>query len=288
MNRKQMISFAAGLATAFFSCKKEEPLLFNEGPSVFFSTSTFTSISGLYDTTNIFSEASLYGTNGTQTTNLYIHTVGLVSGVDRPVRLTLKQEGFPMEKGVHYDIKPDTIIIPAGKTMAAFSITRIVPLTAFPDLYDPALDNTLELQLVENDFFKLDKIKSANRTLIFRSGFMYYNPFSWINSLEVQDRLRSYSRKKVEVLALANKLNTDLLAKLKELGTIPAAADRFNAQFFYVFLNTPVPGSISAPVRYRLYLDAVESMVLYAKRYLEDQKTAGNTIMDENGVEVSF
>lgn len=287
MNSKRMINFTAGIVTAFFSCKKEEPLLFNEVPAVYFSTDSDPLDKGLFDTTSILSEASLYGSNGTISSTFYIHTVGLLSAVDRPVRLTLKQEGTVLQKGIDYEIKPDTIIIPAGKTTASFSITRKVPVAAFPDFYDPAGDNILQMQLLANDFFNLDKIKTVNSTLNFYSGFLYYKPFSWIWYVEVTDVLRLYSRKKVEVLVLANRQNNDLLTKLKTLEIIPAAATQFNAQYFYILLHVYAPYDFSSAGN-RLYIEALETMVLYAKQYLDEKKAAGQTVFDENGVEVTF
>ena len=112
------------------ACSKDEIMLFDRGEAgVYFQvgsqTAMFVNSEKYVDSTDYsFSIVSDTVTEIVLTTE--IRTMGKVKDYPRPVKLMIDTENTTAIEGVHYEMNPETAVIPAGESRVSFPVKTVL------------------------------------------------------------------------------------------------------------------------------------------------------------------
>ena len=150
------------------ACSKDEIMLFDRGEAgVYFQvgsqTAMFVNSEKYVDSTDYsFSIVSDTVTEIVLTTE--IRTMGKVKDYPRPVKLMIDTENTTAIEGVHYEMNPETAVIPAGESRVSFP----VKFFRTSDLGDRKIQ--LMLKLEDNEYFKVYFNEQKNTNVYYATG----------------------------------------------------------------------------------------------------------------------
>ena len=183
------ILFILGLSAILGACEKKDISVFSTNDAGIY----FQLIKGYYGTTTEiytdsldYSFASVPASMKDVMLPATVRTMGKVVDYDRPFRVVVDKEGTTAIEGVHYEINVDTVVIPAGESMAKINVRFF----RTDDLMEKSV--RLALRLEDNEYFKcyFPEYKSMNTysstgVLIHGDSFsftlseMYTIPWYW-------------------------------------------------------------------------------------------------------------
>ena len=119
------ILFILGLSAILGACEKKDISVFSTNDAGIY----FQLIKGYYGTTTEiytdsldYSFASVPASMKDVMLPATVRTMGKVVDYDRPFRVVVDKEGTTAIEGVHYEINVDTVVIPAGESMAKINV----------------------------------------------------------------------------------------------------------------------------------------------------------------------
>ncbi|WP_426484316.1 DUF4843 domain-containing protein [Flavobacterium sp. 2] len=257
MKKILILSITLLFIAGFSSCTKEEIETYSGKDNIYFSPAvvSYISLNGAKVLTDSIG-LSFSLDNPTITGRLFkipIAVQGKASNVDREVKVSIDPSTTAI-KGTHFTI-PDKIIIPAGKVVDTIRVQVI----RTPDMKKSTF--SLVFNLEENEFFKT----------------------------EMKTRVTNALTKKTMSFISFELTIDDLLSQPK--GWIVGFFGTFSAKKFFMMCDLmhldPVIFN-SSPGAVGLSIPEVQYYQSFMKRYLVEQKAAGNTIYEENGTEMLF
>lgn len=236
------------------SCSQDEIETYKETDNIYFSPAEYRyGINAPYIDSTGFSFGFKKASITEQIYKIPIRVQGNISNVDRKIKLTVDPTSTAIE-GTHFTL-PDNIVLRAGKEVDTVAVT----VKRTPDMKTNSF--TLVLNLEENEFFTTRmESKIVN---ILTGKTMSYVRFK----LSFDDKFGQPKGWFVPYYGTFSEKKFFLMCDL--IGLDPVIFDQ----------NPGSPGlSVSEMGYYQNFM----------RRYLADQKAAGNTIYEENGSEMIF
>lgn len=150
--KSKSILFIVALLLSLWGCDKEDIPTFTTGDAgIYFQRITSTimySTTEYYGDTLAYSFASASATVKGAVLSASVRTMGKVVDYDRPFKVVIDEEGTSAIEGVHFEVDLDTLVVPAGKSVAYVRVHFFRT--------DDMLEKTvrLALRLEDNEHFK--------------------------------------------------------------------------------------------------------------------------------------
>jgi hypothetical protein len=238
------------------SCNRDEIDTFNGEDNIYFGPSVYgVTVAGIKTITDsVVYSFALERASLTETVyNIPIYVQGNVSNVDRNVKISIDPKSTAIQ-GIHYEL-PETVKISAGQEL------DMIPVKVYrtPDMKQNSF--RLILNLEENESFKTNMKSRVVDKLTGRA-------ISFISfKLLIDDKLNQPTGWFVSSLGTFSAKKFYLMCELMNL----------KPEIFNQKLGSPGLGTADMAY-YQSFM----------KRYLADQKAAGNTIYEDDGKEMVF
>lgn len=259
--KSKSILFIVTLFLSLWACDQEDiPTFTTDDAGIYFQRVTSTimySTTQYYGDTLAYSFASASAAVKGATLSATVRTMGKVVDYDRPFKVVIDEEGTNALEGVHFEVDLDTLVVPAGKSVAYVR----VHFFRTDDMLEKAV--RLALRLEGNEHFKCYLPEYKNTNVYTATGE------------QISGVVYAFS--------------------ISEMYTEPSYWSYFGDDFFgvwtpkkYTIVNqvcglTPADwnngGSAGAKVQYGRF----NFFALAVQKYLQEQADAGTPVVDSDG-----